>query len=45
MMKDKEMIHSSKIKDLVFENGADLCGIASVDRFINVPVGFNPTGM
>jgi len=39
------MIRSSKIKDLVFENGADLCGIASVDRFVDAPIGFNPTDL
>ncbi len=31
------------IKDIVLRLGADLCGIAGVDRFANAPQGFHPT--
>ncbi|PKM95070.1 MAG: epoxyqueuosine reductase [Firmicutes bacterium HGW-Firmicutes-1] len=31
-----------KIKQIVLELGADLCGIANVDRFTDAPNGFNP---
>lgn len=33
---------SLKIKEIAKELGADLCGIAPVDRFTNVPKGFHP---
>ncbi len=33
---------SNEIKKLVFDLGADLCGIASVERFYNAPEGFHP---
>ncbi len=32
----------SVIKALVLDSGADLCGIATVDRFSEAPSGFNP---
>lgn len=37
------MITSKEVKDLVIKLGADLCGIASVDRFSGTPEGFRPT--
>jgi len=37
------MITSIEIKDLATGLGADLCGIASVDRFVDAPKGFHPT--
>ena len=37
------MINSEKIKQLVKDLGADLCGIASVDRFEEAPENFRPT--
>ncbi|MFX1478847.1 MAG: epoxyqueuosine reductase [Promethearchaeota archaeon] len=37
------MTSSEKIKQLVKDLGADLCGIASVDRFKDAPEGFHPT--
>lgn len=37
------MLKADEIKKLVLDSGADLCGIASVDRFINAPEGFRPT--
>lgn len=33
---------SSKVKEILFSLGADLCGIASVDRFDDAPQGFHP---
>lgn len=36
------MVNAAEIKELVYASGADLCGIASVDRFSNAPEGFNP---
>ncbi|HKM22312.1 MAG TPA: epoxyqueuosine reductase [Lachnospiraceae bacterium] len=32
-----------KLKHLLLSMGADVCGIASVDRFKEAPVGFSPT--
>lgn len=32
-----------KIKQIAKNKGADLCGIASVERFANAPKGFHPT--
>ena len=39
------MINSFVVKELVFGLGADLCGIASVNRFGDAPVGFRPTDL
>ena len=36
------MINSPEIKNLANQLGADLCGIAPVDRFENAPDGFHP---
>jgi len=36
------MITSTEIKNLATHIGADLCGIASIDRFENAPKGFHP---
>jgi epoxyqueuosine reductase len=36
-------VSASRIKYRAKELGADLCGIASVERFIDAPVGFHPT--
>ncbi|MDP4277428.1 MAG: epoxyqueuosine reductase [Bacteroidota bacterium] len=36
-------MNSREVKDLILSMGADLCGIASVDRFANAPEGFRPT--
>lgn len=35
-------MNSSEIKSIAFELGADLCGIAPVDRFSSAPKGFHP---
>jgi epoxyqueuosine reductase len=35
-------IKTSKIKETVYQLGADVCGIASVERFQNAPAGFHP---
>ncbi|MDP4088556.1 MAG: epoxyqueuosine reductase [Bacillota bacterium] len=32
-----------RVKSIFLELGADLCGIANVDRFSGAPAGFNPT--
>ncbi|MCX6249285.1 MAG: epoxyqueuosine reductase [Bacteroidetes bacterium] len=37
------MLKSEKIKFLAIDLGADLCGIASVDKFSAAPEGFRPT--
>jgi len=37
-----ESIKSQEIKKILFEMGADLCGIATVDRFADAPEGFHP---
>ena len=36
------MIHQNEIKQIVINNGADLFGIASVNRFDSAPKGFHP---
>ncbi len=36
------MIDSRKIKEILFSLGADLCGIASLDRFDDTPRGYHP---
>ncbi|WML32659.1 epoxyqueuosine reductase [Clostridium sp. OS1-26] len=36
------MINSNKIKNLLYDLGADLCGIAPIERFKNAPDGFHP---
>ena len=36
------MINEEKIKDIVLNKGADLCGISNIDRFDKAPVGFHP---
>ena len=34
------MLDSKKVKEIMFTLGADLCGIASIDRFHNAPKGY-----
>lgn len=36
------MIDSKKVKEIMLSLGADLCGIASIDRFEDAPKGFHP---
>lgn len=36
------MLTSGDVKKIVLERGADLCGIASTDRFDEAPAGFHP---
>lgn len=36
------MINSSEIKKFIYGLGADICGIAPVERFNNAPEGFHP---
>ena len=36
------MTNEEKIKQTIFNEGADLCGIANIDRFSNAPAGFHP---
>lgn len=36
------MISTNEVKELAFQLGADLCGIASIDRFYDAPKGFHP---
>lgn len=37
------MIDKTRVKEILFSLGADLCGVASVDRFDGAPKGFHPT--
>ena len=32
-----------KIKDIFINLGADVCGMANIDRFTDAPKGFHPT--
>ena len=34
---------SKDIKQIIYDLGADICGIASIERFTDVPKGFHPT--
>jgi epoxyqueuosine reductase len=34
-----------KIKEILLKLGADICGIANVERFIDAPSGFHPTDL
>ncbi|MCL1933210.1 MAG: hypothetical protein FWF53_05320 [Candidatus Azobacteroides sp.] len=36
-------IDSNKVKQILYELGADFCGVASVERFRESPEGFSPT--
>ncbi len=36
------MIDQKKVKEILFALGADLCGIASMDRFTDAPKGYHP---
>jgi len=36
------MLNSTEIKKIVLRLGADLCGIASIDRFADAPEGYHP---
>lgn len=36
-------MNSKTIKNIAYELGADLCGIASVEKFKDAPSGFNPS--
>ena len=33
---------NNEIKDLIMKLGADVCGIESIERFIDAPKGFHP---
>lgn len=36
------MVDSKLVKEILFSLGADLCGIASIDRFVDAPEGYHP---
>ncbi len=36
------MINSKEVKEIMFSLGADLCGIAGLDRFEDAPKGYHP---
>lgn len=36
------MLTSQKVKEILYSLGADLCGIASIDRFEEAPFGYHP---
>lgn len=37
-----QKISNKEVKDMMYSLGADLCGVASVDRFDEAPQGFHP---
>lgn len=37
-----QKISNTEVKDIMYSLGADLCGVASVDRFEEAPQGFHP---
>ena len=37
------MIHNEEIKNYLLQSGADLCGIAGIERFSDAPEGYHPT--
>ena len=37
-----QKISNKEVKDIMYSLGADLCGVASVDRFEEAPQGFHP---
>lgn len=39
------MIDSKKVKNIVISSGADICGIANIERFNNAPSGYKPTDL
>lgn len=41
-MENENLIKSAKIKKMLYELGADLCGIANIERFDESPQGFHP---
>ena len=43
MAKGYIMIDNKQVKEILFGLGADLCGIASIDRFNDAPKGYHPT--
>lgn len=43
MAKGYIMIKNKQVKEILFGLGADLCGIASIDRFNDAPKGYHPT--
>ena len=36
-------MNNIEIKNAAYESGADICGIASIERFSNAPAGFHPS--
>jgi len=36
-------MEKNRLKEIVYQSGADVCGIASVERFQCAPKGFHPT--
>lgn len=36
------MLKANEVKQILYDMGADLCGIASIDRFDEAPEGFHP---
>jgi epoxyqueuosine reductase QueG len=37
------MIEANQVKEIAASLGADLCGIAPAERFLNAPTGFRPS--
>lgn len=37
------MLNSKTVKEIMFTLGADLCGIAGMDRFDDAPKGYHPS--
>ena len=42
IIEHEKNMDSENIKQILYELGADFCGIASIDRFSEAPKGFNP---
>lgn len=36
-------MEKTRLKEIVYESGADVCGIANIERFQGAPKGFHPT--
>lgn len=36
------MLNAKEVKEITYSLGADLCGVASIDRFGEAPEGFHP---
>ena len=42
ILRKRYFMNSEEVKELFFSLDADLCGIASIDRFEDAPSGYHP---